>query len=155
VGDARATAFEDNAFDIVFSNSVIEHLGDSDSQAQFAREVRRLAPNYFVQTPDKRFPVEPHFLAPFVHWLPPRIRRRVVRNFSVWGLVTRPSFERCCELVREIRLLSKREMRNYFPDAELITEHFLGMPKSLISVRVCTQQRRIVPTCNEFEAVLH
>jgi hypothetical protein len=136
VGDARATTFEDSSFDIVFSNSLIEHLGDLDSQAQFAREVHRLAPNYFVQTPDRRFPVEPHILAPFVHWFPDGVRRRAIRNFSVWGLLNRPSDEKCEELVREIRLLTGPQMKELFPDAELVTEHFLGLPKSVIAVRL-------------------
>src|SRR5260221_4612910 len=78
IGDARNTGLDDFSFDIVFSNSLVEHLGDTGSRAQFALEVRRLAPNYFVQTPDRRFPVEPHFIAPFVHWLPDGVRRRAV-----------------------------------------------------------------------------
>jgi SAM-dependent methyltransferase len=135
VGDARATPFEDFAFDIVFSNSLIEHLGDASSQKQFAHEVRRLAPNYFVQTPDKRFPIEPHLLAPFVHWFPESIRRPAIRNFTVWGLLNRPSSEKCEELAREIHLLSGPGMRSLFPDGQLIIERFMGLPKSVIAFR--------------------
>jgi hypothetical protein len=135
-GDARATQFDDRSFDLVFSNSLIEHLGDLKSQAKFALEVQRLAPNYFVQTPDRRFPIEPHLLAPFVHWLPDGVRRRAIRNFSVWGLLNRPSSEKCEELVREIRLLSGSQMKELFPHANLVTERFMGLPKSVIAVRV-------------------
>src|SRR6266436_4937588 len=136
IGDARSTGLESFSFDIVFSNSLVEHLGDAPSQAQFALEVRRLAPDYFVQTPDRRFPIEPHFIAPFLHWFPKGIRRRSIRNFSLWGLTHRPSGAKCAELVREIRLLSGPEMKGLFPDGRLLVERFLGMPKSVIACRI-------------------
>jgi|SRR6185437_6882497 len=74
IGDACSSEFGDNSFDIIFSNSLIEHLGNWDFQSQFAQEVKRLAPRYFVQTPDKYCPIEPHFITPFVHWLPKQVR---------------------------------------------------------------------------------
>jgi 2-polyprenyl-3-methyl-5-hydroxy-6-metoxy-1,4-benzoquinol methylase len=60
------------SFDIVFSNSVIEHVGDAESQQQFAHEIARVGRAYWVQTPNRRFPVEPHLLTPFLHFLPTR-----------------------------------------------------------------------------------
>jgi hypothetical protein len=70
VGDGTNLPFKDGGFDIVFSNSVIEHLRNWEAQQQFAREVRHVGRRYWVQTPAHEFFVEPHLLTPCVHWLP-------------------------------------------------------------------------------------
>ncbi len=75
-GDGRALPFRDFAFDVVFSNSVIEHVGDEGSQRRFARELARVGRAYWVQTPNRWFPVEQHLLTPLVHWLPTGFRNR-------------------------------------------------------------------------------
>jgi hypothetical protein len=109
-------------------------VGDWDSQSRFAGEVRRVARRYFVQTPDPRFPVEPHLLTPAVHWLPRKWQSRLLRNFTLWGLITRPSPESCVRFHAELRLLNAREMLRLFPGARLLRERWLGLPKSLIAV---------------------
>jgi hypothetical protein len=143
VGDARTSGFADGAFDVIFCNSLIEHMGDFDEQARLAFEVRRLAGAYFVQTPDFRFPVEPHYVTPLVHWFPKRVRRSMIRNFTIWGLLNRPSPARCRELADEIRLLSATDMRELFPDGDVLVERFLGIPKSLIAVRSCSNPKEM------------
>lgn len=135
IGDAKTAPFRDSCFDIAFSNSLIEHLFDWSSQRVFADEVRRLAPNYFVQTPDKYFPVEPHFTTPFIHWLPKGARRRMIRNCTLWGVLTRPSQERVNDVVDEIKLLTHSEMARLFPEAELKSETFMGLSKSIVAFR--------------------
>jgi hypothetical protein len=133
IGDAKAAPFDNFSFDIAFSNSLIEHLVDWESQRRFAAEVARLARSYFVQTPDKLFPVEPHYVTPLIHWFPVEARRRLIRNFSVWGMATRPSQEYVDQVVAEIRLLGKSEMVKLFPEAEIKSERFLGLSKSLVA----------------------
>jgi len=137
-GDGRALPFRDGAFDVVFSNSVIEHVGDAASQQRFAREVARVGRAYWVQTPSRWFPVEQHLLTPLVHWLPKRWQRAVVRRGTVWSALTRPSPDRREfyheHFLRDVRLLGCGEMRALFPGARVIRERFLGITKSLIAV---------------------
>jgi hypothetical protein len=135
VGDGCLLEFPDRSFDIVFSNSVIEHLGSLERQQLFARECRRVARRLWVQTPARSFFIEPHLLTPFIHFLAPEVRRRLIRNFSVWGLVTRPTPQQVRDFVAEVRLLNKREMQALFPDCEIVSERVFGLTKSYIAVR--------------------
>lgn len=135
VGDGRALDYANESFDIAYSNSVIEHVGTWEDQVKFARELGRVAASYYVQTPNKWFFIEPHLIAPFIHFLPKRLVCRLVRYFSIWGLVVRPNRRRAEEFVNGISLLGEREVRRLFPDAEIHRERFLGMTKSLIAVR--------------------
>lgn len=90
LGDAVCLTFRDQCFDVAFSNSVIEHLGSWDIQRYFALEVSRVSKRHFVQTPNHEFFFEPHFLTPFVHWLPLRWRRGLTRRGTVWGIAYEP-----------------------------------------------------------------
>lgn len=126
--------FSDSSFDVVYCNSVIEHLGTYDDQGKLAREVRRVGRGYWVQTPAKCFPLEPHYLTPFVHWLPPRLRRRIL-PYTVWARITHPSSDYMDGKAAEIRFLSKRELERLFPDADILRERFLGVTKSWLAVR--------------------
>jgi ubiquinone/menaquinone biosynthesis C-methylase UbiE len=134
-GDGRQLAYDDNSFDIAYSNSVIEHVGDSDDQGAFAAEIRRVASRYYVQTPNRWFLIEPHLIAVGIHYLPRQALRRLVRWLSVWGWVQKPDQAAIDALLASIRLLDKKRMRELFPDAEIQTETFLGMTKSIIAIR--------------------
>jgi SAM-dependent methyltransferase len=137
--DGRHLPFRDKSFDVVFSNSVIEHVGDFVRQEQFASEIARVGVHYFVQTPNRWFPVEHHLLTPLVHFLPRRWQQGLVRKFTVWEWIARPRPDQRTffleHYLRDIRLLDSRAMRRLFPDARLIRERFLGFTKSLIAVR--------------------
>jgi hypothetical protein len=136
VADATdLTEFEDGAFDFVFSNSVIEHLRTYEAQAAMASEVRRVAPRYWVQTPNFWFPIEPHFLALGWHWLPESLRVALLRRRR-WGWRgPRQDPVEAREAVQEIRLLRRRELERLFPDARLVEERFGPLVKSFVAVR--------------------
>lgn len=133
--DGRALPFKNGAFEIIFSNSVIEHLGDFANQEKFAQEINRVGLRYYVQTPNRWFPVKPHLITPLIHFLPRKWQKRFLRNFTVWGLVTRPSREQCAGFLDEVALLDSRKMRVLFPGAAIHRERFLGFTKSLIAVK--------------------
>lgn len=136
VGDATSLSeFPDASFDVVFSNSVIEHLETLEKQAKMAEEVRRLAPLYWVQTPNFWFPVEPHFLTPGWQWLPVRWRVALLRRRR-WGWRGPcPDPDHATALVREIRLMRRRELKRLFPDATLMSERIGPFVKSFVAIR--------------------
>lgn len=134
VGDGCALPFADGAFDVVFSNSVIEHLGTRARQETFAREVRRVGRTYYVQTPNRWFPVEPHLITPFVHYLPHRWQRALY-PYTLWALLYRPTPADMDANYAQIRLLDRREFASLFPDASLVTERVAALAKSFIAQR--------------------
>lgn len=101
-GDACALPFADGEFDIVFSNAVVEHVGDRERQRQLVAEAIRVGRRAFITTPNRRFPVEVHTRLPVVHWLPDRLAhpayRAVGKSFAT-----------------EVHLLSKSSFRALFP----------------------------------------
>lgn len=134
--DGGKLPYADKSFELCYSNSVIEHVGDFSARKQFADEIRRVAPQYYVQTPYKWFFMDPHTVGAFIHWLPKRWQRGLIRWCSFWGLVDRPSPEKIDALLAEIDLLTEKQLRELFPDATILKERFLGMTKSLIAVRL-------------------
>ena len=112
MGDARAMPFADAEFDVAYCNSLIEHLAPAD-RPRLAAELRRVAKRWFVQTPNHRFPVEPHVLLPLVQFLP-----RGLRLSGQEG----------------IELLRRRELEALFPDAEIVAERAGPLVKSWIAI---------------------
>lgn len=113
--------FADGAFDLVYSSSVIEHLRPAD-RAAFAAELRRVARGWWVQTPAWSFPIEPHALLPFAHWLPRRLRR------PYWRLGAAGAWE-------DIALLRRGELAALLPGSQIVAERFGPLAKSWIAVR--------------------
>ena len=137
LGDGRQLGCADGSFDICYSNSVIEHLSKLENQKRFASESRRVGRGVWVQTPARCFFVEPHLITPFIHYLPRGLQRRMLRNFTLWGWMTRPTQERVDAFLNEVRLMSYREMKELFPDCRIERERFLGWTKAYIAVRDC------------------
>ena len=133
--DGCALPFADNSFDIVFSNSVIEHVGTWERQQAFASEARRIGRRLWIQTPAREVFVEPHLIAPFVHWLRPSLQRRLIRNLTLRGWLERPDRATVDAFLAEVRLLTAAEMRTLFPDCSIVRERFCGLTKSYIAAR--------------------
>lgn len=131
IGDARLMRqFNDGQFDVVFSNSVIEHVGTWEDQCSMAKEVVRIGKHYVVQTPNYYFPIEPHFLVPGFQFLPFRLRVFLLQHFNLGWVKKVPERLQAEAVVREVRLLTKREMQLLFPGGKISEEKFCGMTKS-------------------------
>jgi 2-polyprenyl-3-methyl-5-hydroxy-6-metoxy-1,4-benzoquinol methylase len=126
VADGTKLPYDDKSFPIIFSNSVIEHV-PQELQPAFAEEIRRVGERYFVQTPNKWFPIEPHYQMPLLHFLPERVQRALNKRFTM-GFRTKGEWY-------ETTLLSARELQRLFPDAEIHREKRFGLTKSLMAVR--------------------
>lgn len=129
-GDARDLGeHADGSFDVVHSNSVIEHVGRWPDMARMAREVRRVGIAGWVQTPAWVFPVEPHFRAPFLHWFAAPLRARMLflsRHYRGLDVAERRHH------VERINLLAKTEFGALFPGCAMLTEWVL-FPKSYVA----------------------
>jgi hypothetical protein len=135
VGDALdMSEFAEGSFDIVFSNAVIEHVATLENQQRMADEIRRVGRRYFVQTPNKRFPLEPHFLVPFFQFLPLSARANLLRVVPLGWYPRTPDPDEARRKVRQIRLMTEGEMRRAFPGARIERERMLGLTKSIIAI---------------------
>ncbi|VVB54812.1 Methyltransferase domain protein [uncultured archaeon] len=134
VGDARdMRMFSDKEFDVVFSNSMIEHIPSSDGQRKAAAEMLRVGKRFFIQTPNRNFPIEPHFLIPFFPFLPLFLKVFFAQYSTwLWG-GRRSSKTEARSHVESIRPLSKKELLAMFPQASLYTEKFFGLTKSFVA----------------------
>jgi hypothetical protein len=127
--------FAGRKFDLVHSNSVIEHVGVWHDMQAFAANARRLAPRYYVQTPNYWFPYEPHFRFPGFQYLPERARVALIMRFQL-GFFQRIEHRAEAEsIIHHHRLLSTRQMARLFPDGQIHHENFAGLNKSVIAIR--------------------
>jgi len=135
-GDARNLCqFGNGQFDWCFSNSVIEHVGTLADQLRMASEVRRVARGYFVQTPYRYFPIEPHHHFPGWAQLPIWLRTALHQRMDLGWIKAEPNYLSARIDVEGIRLLSLREFRLLFPDAEIRYERIGPFLKSITAVR--------------------
>ena len=125
--------FSNGEFDVVFSNSVIEHVGDLTRCQAMADEVQRVGERYFVQTPNRHFPIDPHFPFPLFQFYPVGTRALLLRALPLaWvGRIKDPANAR--EVAQSVNLLTEKQLRELFPGCEIYREKLLGMTKSFIA----------------------
>lgn len=134
VGDAREMPeFNDKQFNIIFSNSTIEHVGSFNDQRRMADEVKRVGQKYVIQTPNRYFPVEPHFVFPLFQFLPLSLRAWLLQNFALGWYPKIPEWQQALDVAKEIRLLNKTEFKALFPEAKIFEEKIYGLVKSFMA----------------------
>lgn len=130
IGDATSMKeFPDGYFDLVFSNSVIEHLYDFENQQKMAQEIQRVGKHYFIQTPNRYFPIEAHYAFPFAQYLPKPwmyffLTKTKLSRLKKWDPQDAKQY------LEEIRLLTEKEMKLLFPGCQMYQEKALGLTKS-------------------------
>jgi hypothetical protein len=130
--EAPPEALLDRTYDLVHSNSVIEHVGDATSRSHFAQVLSGLAPNLWIQTPNRYFPIEPHWMFPFFQFLPRGLKIAVARYWPLsYGGTTAARY--AGDRVDSVELITATELKQHFPDALLMRERFLGLTKSLVA----------------------
>lgn len=122
-------------YDLVYSNSTIEHVGGHARREEFAKVASEMAPHMWVQTPYRYFPVEPHFMFPLLQHLPLTVRTEAARRWPLSPPGFPTDFEGARDELMTIELLSIAEMASYFPEASIRLERMLALPKSIIAVR--------------------
>ena len=120
------------AFDLVFSNSVIEHVGGPRHRRGFAETVHKLAPHHWVQTPYRYFPLEPHLIFPGFQFLPPASKVQVATKWPLSHIRGRADVDPV-QYVMDHELLTVTEMRALFPESEILRERVAGIVKSLVA----------------------
>jgi hypothetical protein len=134
--------FKNGSYDIVFSNSVIEHLSTFERQKIMADEVLRVGKHYFIQTPYKYFFMEPHYMFPFFQLMPLAVKAFLLKHFNLGSRKRIGNINESYEVAKSIRLLSISEMKLLFPGARIIKERFLFFTKSIIA---CSALNGLVP----------
>lgn len=128
-----ASTYRGPSVDLVVSNSLIEHVGGVGPRTRLAETVRGLAPCYWVQTPYRYFPLEPHWMFPGMQFLPLNVRARLARRHWTVGTVMKGDY--AMQQARWTELIGITEMRELFPDGEIWRERLAGLIKSVIAVK--------------------
>jgi hypothetical protein len=128
-------------YDLVFSNSLLEHLGGHARRQRFADIVQESAPAWWIQAPCRYFPIDPHWVFPGFQFLPFRARVFVSQHWGTLHSGGQPDRAAAAELVASVELISATQMRACFPTSEIWFERIAGVPKSIVAVSTGTSDR--------------
>jgi ubiquinone/menaquinone biosynthesis C-methylase UbiE len=132
LADARRLPWPDKHFDIVFSNAVIEHVGDFADQRQMASEIMRVGKRWFITTPNRWYPFEFHMRMPLVTWLPGQFYLRFSKIVHYSPYLRKYIFGR--RYGGQLRLMSARDLKKCFPSSRIIRQRVTFMAETLIVV---------------------
>jgi len=135
-GNALALPYQPGEFDLVFSNSVIEHVGSYQNQALFAAEVNRVCSKYMIQTPSLWFPLEPHSLLPLFQFIPHALRAVLIMLFNINYFPKQKTYKAALEVSRSTLMFSKNRFQQIFPEATIEVETLFGIPKSYTAIKM-------------------
>jgi hypothetical protein len=136
VGDACAHPVTGSLrYDLVVSNSLLEHVGGYEQRRRLAEVIHKSAPAHWVQTPNRYFPIEPHWLAPGWQFLPPAGRAAVLRHWPFCHGGRPRDRTSALRIVLTTELVGRAEMRLLFPGSEIWCERVVGLTKSIVAVR--------------------
>lgn len=133
IADGRQLPFADGEFDLGFSNAVIEHVGSRVDQRRFVGELVRTCRRVFLSTPNAAFPIDPHTLLPFVHWLPRALRHPLLRMTGNARWASEAA----------LNPLGADALIGLFPvdtEVRLVRQRVLGMTTVLIAVTTARDQ---------------
>ena len=136
VGNGLSLEYKKGDVDLIFSNSVIEHVGSYENQQIFAGEVRRVSDKYIVQTPSIWFPLEPHSLIPLFQFLPHPIRALLIMTFNINYFPKAKTYKAAIKVSHSTLMFTHKRFKQLFPEAEIQVERFLGIPKSYTAIKL-------------------
>jgi hypothetical protein len=124
-------------YDVIFSNSLIEHLPGRELQQRLARAIVESGRPYFLQTPNKRSPLDPHFPRPYVPFFaayPRALQARLLSWSALGSGSASPSYAAALARLDNYYPLTTREVRQLFPEARIVIERPLGVPLSIVAM---------------------
>lgn len=136
VGNGLSLEYKKGEVDLIFSNSVIEHVGSYENQQIFAGEIRRVSDKYIVQTPSIWFPLEPHSLIPLFQFLPHPIRALLIMTFNINYFPKAKTYKAAIIVSHSTLMFTHKRFKQLFPEAEIQVERFLGIPKSYTAIKL-------------------
>ena len=136
VGNGLSLEYKKGEVDLIFSNSVIEHVGSYENQQIFAGEVKRVSDKYIVQTPSIWFPLEPHSLIPLFQFLPHPIRALLIMTFNINYFPKAKTYKAAIIVSHSTLMFTHKRFKQLFPEAEIQVERFLGIPKSYTAIKL-------------------
>jgi hypothetical protein len=136
LGNGLSLEYKKGEVDLIFSNSVIEHVGSYVNQQIFAGEVRRVSDKYIIQTPSIWFPLEPHSLIPLFQFLPHSIRALLIMTFNINYFPKVKTYKEAIKVSYSTLMFTHKRFKQLFPEAEIQVERFLGIPKSYTAIKL-------------------